>query len=452
MSTSPVSKSSNREKWSWYFYDFGNSGYAAVVLLAVYSAYFEGAVVSGPGVQPGDGTLLWSRAVSIAMLVVAVTAPFLGAIADYAGAKKKFLAFFTGLSVIFTAMLFFVRPGTIFIGMLFFILAEIGYRGAQVFYNSLLPDIAHQDEMAKISGNGWAFGSLGGIICLLIVLAFILLVGGELVTRISFLITAVFFGASTLPLFLWLRERSEPQKLPEDKNFLTVAVDRLKITFAAVRNYREFIKFMISFLIYNDGIIMALNFAAIFGAIMFGMEQQQLIIFMIIVQVASVAGAWLFGLVADKFDAKLGIMISLVIMTVLVTWIVFSRTLTEFFIIGALAGFALTGVQSVSRTMVGLMAPEDKSAEFYSFQAVAGRSSSFIGPFVYGTVAAFAARRALAGGMTAVAAEMLSQRVAMASIAVFLVVGMGLLLTVNEAHGRIMARSGMSTDPATAGK
>ncbi|MEW6650651.1 MAG: MFS transporter, partial [Chloroflexota bacterium] len=197
-----------RERWAWYFYDFGNSAYAAVVLLAVYAAYFKGQVVGG-----SEGTRLWGLSVGIAMLVVVVIAPILGTIADFSGSKKKFLFIFTSLSVIFTAALFFVTPGDVFIGMLFFILAEIGYRAAQVFYNALLPEIAAPEEIGKISGNGWAFGSFGGIVCLLIVLALITSVGGTEVVRYSFLITAFFYLASAIPLFLWLRERSEPQPL-----------------------------------------------------------------------------------------------------------------------------------------------------------------------------------------------------------------------------------------------
>jgi len=140
----------NKEHRAWYLFDFGNSAYAAVVLLAVYSAYFKGAVVGG-----SEGSRLWGVAIFWAMLVVAVIAPILGTIADYSGKKKTMLMIFTSTAVVFTALLFFVRPGDVFIGMLFFILAEIGYRGGQVFYNSLLPEIATQDEIGKVSGNGW---------------------------------------------------------------------------------------------------------------------------------------------------------------------------------------------------------------------------------------------------------------------------------------------------------
>ena len=420
-------RATSRERWSWYLYDFGNSAYAAVVLLAVYSAYFKEQVVGG-----ARGSWLWGLAVGIAMLVVAVVSPFLGAIADYSGAKKRILFFFTAMSCTFTGLLFFVRQGNIVAGMVFFILAEIGYRSAQVFYNALLPEIADRDEMATVSGNGWAIGSVGGIVCLVIVLALIMLVGGDIIIRLSLVITAVFFAASAIPLFLWLRERAESKPLPAGQNYLGLAWQRLKVTFRTVQSFREFIKFIIAFLIYNDGILMTMDFAAILGAVLLGMDQQQLIIFMIVVQITSVAGAYLYGIVAARFGGKRSLVTSLVLMIVAVVWLYFNYSLSTFFVIGGLAGFALTGVQSVSRTMVGLLSPEGQSGEFYGFFAVAGRTSSFIGPTIYGWLASRAARWYEAAGQTTQLAEQSGLRVALFSIVVFLVVGLVLLLFVRD--------------------
>lgn len=416
-----------RERWAWYLYDFGNSAYAAVVLLAVYSAYFKGQVVGG-----SEGTRLWGISVGIAMLVVAVLSPILGTLADYSGSKKKFLLFFTVMSVIFTASLFFVMPGDIITGMIFFILAEIGYRASQVFYNALLPEIASPEEIGKVSGNGWAIGSLGGIVCLGIVLALILLVGGNTVIRFSFLITAIFYTASALPMFLWLRERAEPKPIPMGKSSLVLAKERLGATIRAVKNYKEFIKFVIAFLVFNDGIMMTLDFAAIIGAVLFGMDEQQLIIFMIIVQITSVAGAYLFGLLSHRWNSKKSLVLSLVIMIATVVWLLFVDQRFVFYIVGGVAGFALTGVQSVSRTLVGQFAPEGKSAEFYGFFEVGGRTSSFIGPTVYGLLAAEAAILFANRGYEVNTAEQMGLRVAVISIILFLVVGLILLLNVRQ--------------------
>jgi UMF1 family MFS transporter len=434
--------STRRQRWAWYLYDFGNSAYAAVVLLAVYSAYFKEDVVGG-----AEGSRFWGLAVGIAMLVVALTSPVLGAIADFSGTKKRFLLFYTGMTCLFTAALFFVQKGNVLTGMLFFILAEIGYRSAQVFYNALLPEIATPDEIGKVSGNGWAIGSIGGIICLVLILALVMLIGGTLVVRLSFVITAIFFALSAVPAFVWLRERAQPQPLPAGESYFSIAFKRLRDTSRAVRRFREFLKFIFAFLIYNDGILMALDFAAIFGAVLFGLDQQQLIIFMIIVQVTSVAGAYLTGLLVDRLGGKHSLTISLLLMIGAVTMLFFNRSLTGFFLIGSLAGFALTGVQSVSRAMVGVLSPPGQSAEFYGFFAVAGRTSSFIGPTIYGWIAAEAALWYGGQGQSVALAEQSGQRLAILSIVVFLFAGLFLLLFVNERKARAAAQLPLNSRP-----
>ncbi len=431
-----------KEQWAWYLYDFGNSAYAAVVLLAVYSAYFQGTVVGG-----SEGTRLWGIATGIAMLVVAFIAPVLGAIADHSGKKKTVLFFMTTISIIFTALLFTVRAGSVFTGMLFFILAEIGYRGGQVFYNALLPEIADQDEIGRVSGMGWAVGSFGGIICLAIVLALIMIVGGEFVVRISFIITAVFFALSTVPMWFWLKEKTEPKPLKEGDNYIKVAFRRLRTTFRSIHQYREFIKFMIAFLIYNDGIIAALDFAAIIGAVLYGMEQQQLIIMMILVQVTSVAGAYLYGILGEKMGFKRGLVQSLILMILAVVLIFFNNSIGGFFAITSLAGFALTGVQSLSRTMIGAFAPPGRSAEFFGFFGMVGRTSSFIGPFLFGIIAHRLTELHEAAGMTPEAAIQLGHRQAVFAIAAFLAVGLGLLVLVNEKEGRKVALGQVVLEP-----
>jgi UMF1 family MFS transporter len=435
-------QATRRERWAWYLYDFGNSAYASVVLLTVYSAYFKEEVVGGE-----RGSWLWGLSVGIAMLIVAVISPILGTIADFAGRKKRFLFFFTALACVFTGALFVVQKGDIALGMVFFILAEVGYRNAQVFYDALLPELAAPEEIGRISGTGWAIGSAGGIVVLLIILPLIMLIKGDFMVRFSLVITALFFALSAAPVFAWVRERARPQSLLAGQNYLTVGFKRLWRTFRAIRRFREFAKFIIAFLVFNDGILMALDFAAIIGAVLYGMDQQQLILFMILVQATSVAGAYLFGLLADRIGGKRSLLLSLVLMIAAVGWMFFNRSLGGFFVIGALAGLALTGVQSVSRTLVGVFAPRGQSAEFYGLFAVAGRTSSFIGPTVYGWVASRSARWYGARGLAARVAEQAGQRVAILSILVFLVAGLVLLLFVNEQRARAAA-----TEPPPSGQ
>jgi UMF1 family MFS transporter len=432
-------KQRSRQHWAWYMYDFGNSAYAAVILLAVYSAYYKGTVVGG-----AEGSRLWGLAIGLAMLVVAILSPFLGAIADFTASKKRMLLVFSGLSWVFTALLFFVHKGDVWMGFIFFVLAEIGYRGGQVYYNALLPEIASADEMGTVSGNGWAIGSVGGIVCLLIILPFIILTNNNpamngLAVRGSFVFTAIFFALSASLIFFRVKETRQGHSLPPGETYFSVSVKRLVTTFKAVRHFRSFLTFIIAFLIYNDGIIMALDFAAIIGAVLFGMTQTQLIIFMIAVQVTSALGAWLFGIIGDKIGFKPTLIVSLLLMIAAVVWMIFAQSLTAFFIIGGLAGFALTGVQSISRTMTSLFAPESKTTEFFAFFAVAGKSSSFIGPTIFGLLSAGVAFRLEARGMDIILAEQFGTRAGTLTIAFFLIIGLVILLFVNEKHARTAA-------------
>jgi UMF1 family MFS transporter len=438
-SNSVAQKSATKRRWLWYLYDVGNSAYAAVVILAIYAAYFKGHVVGG-----AEGSRLWGISVGIAMLVVAVISPVLGVIADHTGQKKQLLMYFAALSVTATGFLYFVQKGDILLGMVLFILAEIGYRGGQVFYNSLLPEVADQDEIGRVSGNGWAIGLIGGIVCLFIVLALVTSIEGTWIVRFSLVITAVYFAGFAAPLFIWFREEGGETKLKPGENVISIAFQKLRQTIISVRDYREFIKYIIAFLIYNDGILMAINFAAIFGAVMFGLDQQQIILFMIIIQFTSVIGAYISGWIADRRSGKESLIIFLIMMILSVVGLFVVETVSGFYIIGGIAGLALSSVQAVSRAMVGALSPPGRSAEFYGFFAVAGRTSSFIGPTIYGIVAAEAALffeaqgdqasflwfRLLEGG--APFAEQLGQRVAILPVILFLIVGLVLLLRVNE--------------------
>jgi UMF1 family MFS transporter len=434
-----IDRPATRSRLAWYAYDIGNSAYAAVVLLAVYAAYFKEHVVGGP-----EGSRLWGLSVGIAMLVVAVISPVLGVIADFAGRKKRFLLFFTVLACLATATLFFVRQGDVLPGMLLFILAEIGYRGGQVFYNALLPEIAEREETGRVSGNGWAIGLVGGTVCLLLVLVLITATEGTWTVRLSLVITALYFALFATPLFLWLRERAQHQPMPPRESYLSIAIKRLRDSYRTVRRHRNFVRFIVAFLIYNDGVLMTINFAAIFGAVMFGLDQEMLLAFMIVVQLTSVVGAYVSGLMTERIGNKRTLIVFILLMLGAVLGLFLNESVLGFFIVGGVAGCALSAVQSVSRGMIAVLSPPGRSAEFYGFFAVAGRTSSFIGPTIYGIVAAEAALWFQARGESAsflwfrahergaALAEQLGQRVAILPVIAFLVVGLLLLLSVRE--------------------
>lgn len=422
-----VERTIRRSRRSWYFYDFGNSAYASVILLAVYSSYFKNVVVGG-----AEGTRLWGISVGIAAVIVAIISPVLGTIADYSRSKKKFLLFFTGLSVIFTASLFFVGENDVFMGMLFFILAEIGYRAAQVFYDALLTDVSTPESIGYVSGKGWATGMIGGIVALLIVLVPIQLIGNQVI-HLAFLITAVFYLVSSIPTFLWVKEKHElVESSKPEKSVFRYAFKTLADTFRSVKSYKEFIKYMVAFLIYNDGIMMLMDFAAIIGATLFGMHQTQLIIFVILIQVSGAVGALLFGRIADKKSSKEAVILSLLILIVSITGLFFIDNLIWFYVIGFFAGFALSGAQAVSRTMVSQLAPVSKTAEFYGFLSVAGRTSTFVGPLVFGTISYRVNNWYLNNGVGEKLAEQNGILWAVGSIIAFLLVGLIVLFFVKR--------------------
>jgi MFS transporter, UMF1 family len=423
-------KTAKRSRHAWYWYDFGNSAYASVILLAVYSAYFKNAVVGG-----AEGTRLWGLSVGIAAIIVAIISPILGTIADFTQSKKRFLLIFTVLAVVFTALLFFVGAGDIFLGMFFFILAEIGYRGAQVFYDALLTDVSTPASIGTVSGKGWAIGMLGGIIALLIVLVPIQLIGNQVI-HFAFLITAVFYLLSAIPAFLWVEEKRKPEHMPIGRGTITLGFRKIWETFRSVRHYRNFFTFMIAFLIYNDGIMMLMDFAAIIGATLFGMQQTQLIIFVILIQASGTFGALLFGRISDKKSSKDAVIVSLLLLIGSVACLYLIQDLIWFYVVGIMAGFSLSGAQAVSRSMVSQLAPANKTTEFYGLLSVAGRTSTFIGPLVFGTISFRAHNWYQNHGYSTISAEQYGLLWAVASILLFLLAGLLVLLTVKRVSAR----------------
>ncbi|MPM44772.1 hypothetical protein SDC9_91454 [bioreactor metagenome] len=328
-------------------------------------------------------------------------------------------------------MLFFVRKGDVFTGMLYFILAEIGYRGAQVFYDALLTSVSTPENIGTVSGKGWAIGMLGGIAALVLVLIPIKLVQNFLIP-IAFLITAAFYLLSSIPTLLWVKEIDEASGEKPEQGNIRIAFERLAQTFRSIKSFKEFIKYTIAFLVYNDGIMMLMDFAAIIGATLFGMNQTQLILFVIVIQISGAVGALLFGKISDRLSGKESILIALIMLIGCIAALFFASSLVWFFVVGFFAGFSLSGAQAVSRSMVSQLAPPSKTAEFYGFLSVAGRTSTFIGPLVFGTLSFRMNNWYLKHGFDVVSAEHNGLYWAIGSILLFLVVGLVLLLFVKR--------------------
>lgn len=360
----------------WMMYDFANSAFTTIIVTVVYSVYFINVVVGGAA---SNGEMLWGLAVGISMTLVALTAPILGAVADYSRSKKKFLFINTYLTIIFTALLYFVGPGQISKGMIFFIIANYGFNSANVFYDAFLPEITTPENMGRVSGFGWALGYMGGLLALVLSL---------LITQYSvrwvFPMISVHFFVFSLFTFFWLKEVKLPSKRT---NYFKTAYKRVYSSIRNMRSYPELLKFMLSYFIYNDGITTVIVFASIYGITRFGMTTRDMLIYFILAQFTSILGSALFGWLTDKKGVKLSLSVALIVWITVVTWAFFCGSAFEYYFVGLLAGLAIGSSQSNSRTMLSMLTPHDRQAEFFGFYTLTGRLSSIIGPILYGWIA-----------------------------------------------------------------
>jgi len=419
----PVTK---KEIAGWCFYDVADSTFTTVIITAFYANFFKDIVV-GDSTQ---GTFLWGIALSASEVVIALTAPILGAIADFAGSRKKFLGVCALTIVFFTAALWFAGPGMTVMAMTFFIIANLGFAGGGVFIDSFLPGISNDSNAGKISGIKWALGYLSGLVCVALC--------GPLAegikanpspsdlskARLIPVVVAVYYAIAVIPTFLFLRDRSIPQQLPPGQSYLTVGFKQLKKTLREIKRYRELVKLLIAFLVYNDGIVTVIGFAAIYAVDTIGFSQGEITMMFIILNVVAAAGAFLFGFIADRIGQKLTINISLVvwIIAVILAWRAHDKT--AFWVAATLVGIGMGSCQSVTRSLLALFTPKENAAEFFGFLGIAGKALAFLGPFVFGSLTKIYG----------------SQRPAILAIAVFFVVGMFLLWFVNEEKGKAAAR------------
>ncbi len=366
----------NKQLFGWMMYDFANSAFTTIIVTVVYSVYFINTVVGG---DPGYGEMLWGRAIGISMTLVALTAPILGAVADFSRSKKKFLFLNCYLTVIFTALLYFVSPGDVTRGMIFFIIANFGFNSANVFYDAFLPEITNRENMGKVSGFGWALGYVGGLLSLVVSLILI-----NYDVRWVFPMISLHFFIFSLFTFFWLKEVRRPSKRT---NYYKVAAQRVYSSVRNLRKYPELLKFMFSYFIYNDGITTVIAFASIYGITRFGMNTRDMLIYFIIAQFTSILGSALFGWLTDKKGVRLSLSISILIWISVVVWAYFCGSAREYYLVGLLAGLAIGSSQANSRTMLSMLTPKAREAEFFGFYTLTGRLSSIIGPILYGWIA-----------------------------------------------------------------
>jgi UMF1 family MFS transporter len=421
-----VAEARRRAIVSWALYDFANSPFTTLVVTFVYATYFTQAIAD----DPIRGTALWSRAVTATAIIVALGSPLLGALADRGGYRKLFVVLATLVCTAGTAALYFVLPGQILAALLLLVVANVAFELGGVFYNAFLPDIAPPGRIGSVSGLGWGLGYFGGLVALVVALfGFIqpdtpwfgfVKEAGENV-RATNLLVAVWFLVFSLPLFLWVHE--DRSRVSPGGAVLADTIAQLKTTFTQVRKYRQVVRFLVARLIYNDGLVTIFAFGGIYAAETFGFTLEQVLIFGIVINLAAGAGAILLGFLDDAIGGKRTIVVSLIGLMLATALATVATSPTWIWVAGVAIGIFSGPNQAASRSLMGRFVPAQAENEFFGFFAFSGKLTAFIGPFLLGL-------------LTEVSG---SQRVGVSVVLVLFVIGLVLLLRVDEREGRAAA-------------
>lgn len=391
---------------AWALYDFANSAYAAVIVATIYAAYYALAVV---GNERGEGDLWWGRVVSISMATVALTSPVMGAIADHVGLRKRLLFVYTYTSVAVTALMATVGPGMVLWGAFLAVVGTIGFEGALVFYNAYLPELAAREWQGRVSAWGFATGYAGSMVALLVAFPFARAeaFGG------AFLTTAVLFGVFAAPAFAVLP--ADPPRRLDVRHAAGVGIRETFGTLRAILAVRELRRFLLAYLVYEDGVNTVIYFSAIFAAQTLGFPMAELIILYVVVQLSALAGAMLWAKPTDAWGPKAVVMATLVQWTLVVTAAYFVATRAQFYVLAVVAGTGLGAIQAASRTFMATLIPRGREAELFGFYALVGKAAAVAGPLVFGGVS-----HAMGG----------DQRAGIVAVGAFFLIGLGLLARV----------------------
>jgi UMF1 family MFS transporter len=406
---------------SWCLYDWANSAFPTVILTFVFATYFTQAVAS----DLVTGTAQWGFALTVSGAILAVGSPVLGAIADRTGARKPWLATFTALSVATTAGLWFVGPSTAFVALalVLVVLSNCGFEFGTVFYNAMLPDLVPASRIGRLSGWGWGIGYAGGLVCL--VIALFVLIKPEIPpfglakanaehVRAAAILCALWFALFSLPILLWTPDR--PSRRVRLSQAVTEGVATLLHTLRNVRHHRAVALYLIAQMIYTDGLNTLFAFGGIYAAGTFSMSLEEVLMFGIALNVTAGIGAIGFAWIDDWIGSKKTIAIGLVAVTLLGAAILVAHDKTQFWILGSALGVFFGPIQAASRSLMAHLSPAEVRTEMFGLYALTGKATAFLGPMVLGWAT-------LASG---------SQRVGMATVLVFFIAGLALLLRVRD--------------------
>lgn len=400
-----------REIWAWAMFDFANSGYTTVVITAVFNAYFVAVVAKGEA----WGTLAWTSAISLSYALIILTAPLIGAYADAFACKKRLLLFSTIGCVAFTAGLALAGPGELGVAILFIVLSNYCFGSGENLIAAFLPQLARSDALGKVSGWGWGFGYIGGLVSLGACLAFVSWAQTQGQTAAQFvpvcmLITAVLFALASVPTFLFLRERSLPQTGNSDRPIPQAVLAR----------------FLACTVCYQAGISAVITLAAIYANQVMGFSTQDTLLLIFVVNITASIGAVLFGWLQDRLGHRITLALTLLGWLGMVGLVWVARGPGLFWMAANLAGLCMGASQSAGRAIVGLLAPPTRLAEFFGLWGLAVKLSAILGPMTYGLTSW------LSGG---------DHRLAMLITGSYFVVGLLILAGVNLERGRQVAVS-----------
>ncbi len=376
-----------REVLAWAGYDFANSGYTTVVLTAVFNAYFVGVVA-----QKADwATFAWTLALSISNALVMVSLPLIGAYADLRARKKRVLAASTVGCVLATAALALAGRGDLAIAAAAIVASNFFFMVGVGMIAAFLPELARSEALGKVSGWGWSFGYLGGLLTLGICLAYVLSAqsrgeSAEQFVPITMLIVAAVFALASAPTLAILKERAVPQAGADVTGYAMASLGRLWQTLRQARRYRDFAALLACGTFYQAGVSVVIALAAIYAQDVMKFTFVQTMTLILVVNITAAIGAFGFGYAQDRLGHRRALALTL-IGWIAMTWIAGVATGQAMFWVAAnIAGLCMGSSQSAGRAMVGLFAPRERLAEFYGLWMLATQFASIIGPLTYGVV------------------------------------------------------------------
>jgi UMF1 family MFS transporter len=400
------------------------------VATAVFPPFFV-ALAAAAGIPEADAGSRFAFASSLSIVLVGLTGPLLGAVADFRGNKKLFLGGFVAVGVLATAAMAFISPGRWAFALGVFVLSNVAFFAGLAFYNALLPAVARPDEVDRVSTAGFAMGYLGGGVLLALNLAAIAAPGRFLLpsqaaaTRAAFLSVAAWWALFSLPLFLRVKEPAPRLASGESgsESALGVAVRRLRETFRELRDHRDAGLMLLAFLVYNDAVNTIIKMGVIFGGLI-GIPLSSMMATLVVVQLVGVPFAFFFGWLADRVGARRAIFAALVVYTGISVYAFALRTPAQFLIMGVLVGTVQGGAQALGRSLFASLVPRHKAGEMFGFFGVFDRFGGVMGTFVFGVVLATTG----------------SPRPAILTLVVFFALGAVLLSRVDVERGRRLAR------------